>query len=191
MKKRVYFAFHYKDVEDFRANVVRNHNKLVGVEEAGYYDCSIWEEAKKTSDLALKRLINAELKGTSVTAVLIGSETWTRRWVRYEIMKNTFARENEIIGIHINGIKDKSGRTKPNGDNPFFYLGIFSSKDGQQVYPVEWNGTTWAPYVELDSFQIPKFWHCPRGKITQLSTFLPVYDWIAHKGYDNFPNWIQ
>ena len=59
MAKRVYFAFHYQDVIDFRANVVRKHNFLGGVQVAGYYDHSIWEDAKKTSPLALKRLINA------------------------------------------------------------------------------------------------------------------------------------
>src|SRR6266849_5161819 len=106
MAKRVYFAFHYQDVIDFRANVVRNHNFLGGVEAAGYYDHSIWEEAKKTSPLALKRLINSELQNTSVTAVLIGSETWARRWVRYEIMK-AIERSNRVLGIHINSIKGK------------------------------------------------------------------------------------
>ena len=190
MKKRVYFAFHYQDVKDFRANVVRNHNKLIGVDEAGYYDCSIWEEAKKTSDLALKRLINKELQGTSVTAVLIGSDTWSRPWVRYEILKS-IAKNNGVIGIHINGIKDKYEQTKSNGENPFSYLGIFSSNDGQQMYPVEWNGTKWMPYEELDSFQIPPYWRLNRGNVTQLSTFLSVYDWIAGKGHDNFSKWIQ
>src|SRR5438874_12467400 len=105
MAKRVYFAFHYQDVIDFRANVVRNHNFL-GVESAGYYDHSIWEEAKNTSPLALKRLINAELQNTSVTAVLIGSHTWARRWVRYEIMKS-IERGNSLLGVHINSIKGK------------------------------------------------------------------------------------
>ena len=47
MAKRVYFAFHYQDVIDFRANVVRKHNFTGGVETAGYYDHSIWETAKK------------------------------------------------------------------------------------------------------------------------------------------------
>jgi len=49
MAKRVYFAFHYQDVIDFRANVVRKHNFTGGVEAAGYYDHSIWEEAKNTN----------------------------------------------------------------------------------------------------------------------------------------------
>jgi hypothetical protein len=60
MAKHVYFAFHYQDVSDFRANVVREHNITGGVKSAGYYDHSIWEEGKKASPLAMKRLINAK-----------------------------------------------------------------------------------------------------------------------------------
>src|SRR5260370_8690032 len=87
MAKKVYFAFHYQDVIDFRANVVRKHNFAEGVESAGYYDHSIWETVKSTSPIALKKLINAELQNTSVTAILIGSETFSRRWFPYEIFK--------------------------------------------------------------------------------------------------------
>jgi hypothetical protein len=189
-KKRVYFAFHYQDVEDFRANVVRNSNVVEGVDGAGYYDCSIWEEAKRTSDLALKRLINKELQGTSVTVVLIGSDTWSRRWVRYEIMKS-IDKENKVIGIHINNIKDKNGKIKLKGTNPFDNLGIFKSEDERKIFPVEWNGKGWIPYEELDGFQIPPYWRLIRGSVTQLSQFLPTYDWINDDGYNDFSRWIQ
>src|SRR6266403_6374533 len=117
MAKKVYFAFHYQDVTDFRANVVRKHNFTEGVKAAGYYDYSIWEESKKKGDLALKRMINAELDCTSVTAVLIGSETYARRWVRYEIMKSV-QRGNRVLGIHINSIPGKDSQTKTLGANP-------------------------------------------------------------------------
>lgn len=83
MAKRVFFSFHYKDVEDFRANVVRNHWLTSDREICGDYDASIWEAAQKTGDVALKRLINAGLDTTSNTCVLIGSETYERPWVRY------------------------------------------------------------------------------------------------------------
>lgn len=43
--------------------MVRNH-KTTKHEGAGCFDASIWEDAKKESDLALKRLINSELKNT-------------------------------------------------------------------------------------------------------------------------------
>ena len=67
MAKRVFFSFHYQDVIDFRANVVRNHwLTKPDREAAGFFDASIWEDAKKTSSLALKRLINGELKNLSL-----------------------------------------------------------------------------------------------------------------------------
>lgn len=83
MAKRVFFSFHYQDVIDFRANTVRNHwLTKADREAAGFFDASIWETAKKTGDAALKRLINGALKNTSVTCVLIGSQTFNRRWSR-------------------------------------------------------------------------------------------------------------
>jgi len=82
MAKRVFFSFHYQDVIDFRANTVRNHwLTKKDREDAGFFDASIWESAKKKGDIALKRLINGALKNTSVTCVLIGSQTFNRRWV--------------------------------------------------------------------------------------------------------------
>jgi hypothetical protein len=112
----VFFSFHYQDVIDFRANVVRLH-KTTKDDNAGYFDASIWETAKKTGELALKRLINGELQNTSVTAVLIGSETYNRRWVRYEIMRSMF-KGNHILGININSITGKDQKTKALGPNP-------------------------------------------------------------------------
>ncbi|MEW6314470.1 MAG: hypothetical protein ACOY3V_01750 [Pseudomonadota bacterium] len=62
MAKRVFFSFHYMDVADFRANVVRNHWLMKADREIrGYYDASIWETAQKQGEAALKRLINAGL----------------------------------------------------------------------------------------------------------------------------------
>ncbi|MDD5672694.1 MAG: TIR domain-containing protein [Chitinivibrionales bacterium] len=190
MAKRVYFAFHYKDVIDFRANVVRKHNFLQGVEKAGYYDASIWEEAKKTSPLALKRLINKELENTTVTTVLIGTETCIRPWVRYEILKS-LERGNSVLGVHINSIPGKDQKTKANGPNPFDYIGLSVSEDGRTARPTEWNGTKWVYYSELDQFAIAEQPLDKRNKNWQLSYWFKTYDWIADKGYDNFTDWIK
>jgi len=107
MAKRVFFSFHYQDVIDFRVNIVRNHwITKSDRKEAGFFDASIWESAKRTSDLALKKLINKGLSNTSSTCVLIGTDTFQRRWVRYEILRSIFV-SNSICGVHINKIKDK------------------------------------------------------------------------------------
>lgn len=189
MAKRVYFAFHYQDVIDFRANVVRNHKLTVGVQAAGYYDHSMWEKTKNTNPLSLKRLINAELENTTATVVLIGTDTWARRWVRYEIMKSV-ERGNGLLGIHINGIKGKDQLTKPLGHNPFDNLGLEINVDGTRAKPTEWNGNQWVYYSDLDPFQIPLQPSANRGKHLTLAHWIPTNDWIAHNGFANFNTWI-
>jgi hypothetical protein len=191
MARRVYFAFHYKDVEEFRANVVRNHHVVEGTEKAGYFDASIWEEAKRTSPLALKRLINSELENTTATAVLIGTDTYARRWVRYEIFRSMF-RGNKLIGIQINSIKGKDGLTKALGPNPFEYLALQYNANGTAVTPKEWNGSGWVDSPDMESYNLTQQsgshnW----GKLVQLSTWYPVYDWVANDGYNNFDKWIK
>jgi hypothetical protein len=129
MAKRVFFSFHYKDVAELRANVVRNSwLTKPDRQAAGFFDASIWEEAKKQSDLALKRLINGGVDGTTNTCVLVGSETYARPWVRYEIFKSLL-RGNHLLAVHINSIKGKDQLTKSLGQNPFDYLGIRFSAD--------------------------------------------------------------
>ena len=190
MAKKVYFAFHYADVVDFRANVVRNHNFTKGVEGAGYYDNSIWEESKKKGDIALKRMINAELENTSVTAVLIGSQTYARRWVRYELMKSV-ERGNRLLGIHINSIKGKDEQTKPLGPDPLANLGLQIGADGKRGNPTEWDGQKWVFYSDLDPFDISEQSAVQRGKNLQLSHWLKTYDWVGNDGFNNFSSWIE
>jgi hypothetical protein len=122
MAKRVFFSFHYQDVIDFRANVVRQHwVTKPDRDAAGFFDASIWESAKRTGTIAVKRLVNSELDGTSVTCVLIGSETYARPWVRYEILKS-FRKGNSLLGVHVNTIKGRDQRVKTKGPNPLEYV---------------------------------------------------------------------
>ena len=190
MAKRVYFGFDYEDVSDFRANVVRKHNFTGGVEKAGYLDASIWEEAKKKDPTALKRLINAELENTSTTAILIGSGTWERRWVRYEIMKS-IERGNRVIGVHINGIRGKDGLTKSLGPNPFDYLALRISDDGTRAPPLEYKNGNWIEFNDLGSFLIKERPVSERGKALKLSHWLKTYDWAANDGFNSFTTWIS
>jgi len=191
MAKRVFFSFHYQDVIEFRANVVRNHwLTKPDRQSAGFFDSSIWEDAKKTSDLALKRLINTGLKNTSNTCVLIGSDTFNRRWVSYEIMKSLEV-GNHIFGVHINSIKGKNGKTKSKGNNPLFYLGISFSKDGKKINLHDFINDKWIKYPDLDGWDVKEVEKKHREKIHRLSDLYEIYDWIDDDGYNNFSNWVQ
>lgn len=189
MAKRVFFSFHYQDVIDFRANVVRNH-KLTKDDHAGYFDASIWEKAKKTSDLSVKRLINSEIQNTTVTCVLVGTHTFERRWVDYEIFKS-LEKGNKIIAIHINGIKDKNGQVKTNGSNPLYYLGYSFINNGTKVKLHNFIQSSWTEYTDLEGWSVNQVAATLRDKIFRLSDIYPIYDWVADYGYNNFERWID
>lgn len=192
MAKRVFFSFHYKDVVDFRANVVRNHWLTKPDREiCGYYDASIWEAAKKRGGIALKRLINRGLDQTSNTCVLIGSETYARPWVRYELLKS-FKRGNHILGVHINSIKCKNSRTKVLGPNPLDYVGVSFSDSGITATLLEYKNGKWVKYERIDgsaSYRV-KVAQKYRGNGYKLSEFFGAYDWVKNKGFNNFAKWV-
>jgi len=73
---------------------------------------------KKKGDEAIKAWIRDQLKGTSVTVVLIGTETSQRKYVQYEI-EQSWDKGNGLIGIYIHNMKDKDGHTETKGEDPF------------------------------------------------------------------------
>jgi hypothetical protein len=131
MARKVFFSFHYQR-DLWRVNVVRNSAMVEGVSGAGFHDQSLWEETKKRGDQAVRNLINTGLEGTSVTVVLIGAETASRRYVSYEIEKSV-ARGNGLLGVRINNIKDQNGRTDSPGAVPAELI-----KAGATVYTWEY-----------------------------------------------------
>jgi len=129
MARKVYFSFHY-ELDIWRTNVVRNHWVTQGYGETGVIDASLWEEVKKKGDAAIKRMINEGLEGTTVTVVLIGAETSERPWVKYEILQS-LRRNNAIVAVRINRIKNQDGLTCRKGRNPL--NDIIVTEAGRQV----------------------------------------------------------
>jgi len=188
MARRVFFSFHYeRDV--WRANVVRNSwVAKPDREEAGFIDASEFEALKRQGEEAIKRWINNQLEGTSVTVVLIGAETYTRDWVRYEIIKS-FDRGNGQLGIFINKIKDRNVYIDYKGRNPFEYLMLSIDNNGKSKF-YEWNGSQWEvfdKYPQCSKSFDKKYW----GKNYQFSNMYNLYDWIDNNGFDNLGDWIE
>jgi hypothetical protein len=193
MAKRVFFSFYYQDVIDFRANVVRQHwLTKPDRDSAGFFDASIWESAKRTGTVAVKRLINSGLDGTSVTCVLIGSETYARPWVRYEILKS-FRKGNSLLAVHINSIKGRDQTTKAQGPNPLQYVGVTFSDSGDTGTLWEKVNNQWNEYSEIDgsaSYRTGGVASKYRGKGFNLGNWYLTYDWIGDDGYNNFGAWV-
>ncbi len=116
MARSVFFSFHYqRDI--VRVNQIRNLPEIVDASAAGFKDSSLWEEAKKKSDDAVKKLIDDGLMGTSVTLVCIGNKTAGRKFINYEIQKS-IDRGNGILGVQIHHLKNFDGDTDPEGVTP-------------------------------------------------------------------------
>jgi len=108
MARRVFFSFKYEDVS--RAMVVRNSWVTQGREAAGFIDAAAFEALKKRGDSAIKAWVDNQLNGTSVTAVLVGEETCSSRWVKYEIQKSEELGHG-LLGVDVSKIKDLNGQT--------------------------------------------------------------------------------
>lgn len=108
MARKVFFSFKYEDVS--RAMVVRNSWVTQGKEDAGFIDAAEFEKIKKQGDNAIKKWIDNQLEGTSVTVILVGEKTCNSRWVNYEIEKS-IEKGNGLLGIDISKIKGFDGKT--------------------------------------------------------------------------------
>lgn len=128
MARKVFFSFHYE--EDInRSMVVRNNGTTKDF--VGFIDKAEFESVKKQGNQAIYNWIDNQLKGTSVTVVLIGEETLNRPFVQYEIQKS-IEKGNAIIGVFIHNIKDMNTRMKSEKGNAHTIIGY--RLDGKSVY---------------------------------------------------------
>lgn len=168
MARHIFFSFHF-DRDHWRVNQVRNSWIVRGEREAQpFLDSAGWEAVKRQGDNTIKKWIDDNLSGKSVTVVLIGAQTYTRPWVKYE-MDESQRRGKGLLGIYINALKDQNQRTDPRGPNPFD-LWTFEEKN------------PWAnPFLGAGLGPV-------RMRYSQRYT---VYDWIAHGGRANINSWIE
>ena len=200
MARSIFFSFHYDDVSSFRANVVRNSWVTMN-RSANFIDKSVWEDAERKGAAILKRLIETWLKGTSVTVVLVGSETHSRRWVKYEIIKS-FVEGKGILPIYINRIPSRNEGINVKGVNPLQRLAVDVSTDCRTLTFYELVNGRWQLFNDLsqdnnrttNSFYFEDGWfnQYKGGKSYTFSDlFGDGYDWVLDDGYYNFASWIE
>ena len=192
MARRVFFSFHYeKDI--WRAFIVRNSWVTKGnFESAGFIDAVEFEKIKRQVDESIKRWINEQLEGTSVTVVLIGTETYLRDWVRYEIVKS-FDRGNALLGVYIHNIKNQFEMTDIKGPNPFEYVGVFIDKNGNGTYR-ERNDNKWTKFSLYPKcgLKFPEKYRTNEDYQFNSKAFnIKLYDWKNDDGYNNLGDWIE
>lgn len=109
----VFYSFHY-DRDVHRVQLIENMGALEGQTILNHQD---WEQIKRGGDPAIKNWIDKEMKYKTAVIVLIGKETASREWVRYEIEK-AWDDKRSLLGIRIHGLSSM-GTVDSAGANPF------------------------------------------------------------------------
>jgi MTH538 TIR-like domain (DUF1863) len=203
-KRKVYFAFRFADV--MRVNNVRQSGKIGMDEESNprdFYDRSQWEQKSITEPESLKRLMREKVQHSSVVCVLVGTDTWKGRWVKYEIARAVID-EKGLLSVGINGLPHVGTRQpdKP-GINPLAIMGIYDGNNGRSYLaerrwvPTSANpsqyGWQWFRYDDFtDSVSFPPYLSAkPSSQVTALSEGTRHYDYMADRGVVALGSWVD
>ncbi|HTT99192.1 MAG TPA: TIR domain-containing protein [Rhizomicrobium sp.] len=203
IKRKVYFAFHYDDI--MRVNNVRNAWKIDHPNSQllrSFYDSSLWESRKSEGDDAVKRLIREGVQNTSAVCVLVGTETWSRRWVKYEIARAVIDGRG-LLSVHINGLSHHQRRSSDQlGFNPLQLLGIYTPSIGRHLlyekrfvvknYLTGQGEWEWQPYQDhVVAVSLPRYLSASHGYVVPLSHGAREYDFVAGVGHSNLGTWVD
>jgi hypothetical protein len=124
-KRQVFYSFHY-DNDVFRVHQIRN---IGAIEENKPVSANNWEDVKRNGEASIKKWIDDNMNYRSCVIVLIGEETASRKWVKYEIEK-AWNDGKGLFGIYIHNLKDPRTGVCRQGLNPFDQ---FTFKDGTKL----------------------------------------------------------
>ncbi|MEC9039441.1 MAG: TIR domain-containing protein [Pseudomonadota bacterium] len=191
MARRTFFSFHYQE-DVWRAWNVRNCWVVNGDQESvGFFDGSVFEASKKEGDDALKTFLRNGLKKTSVTCVLSGQYTASRRWVRYEIVRSVL-KGNGLLTVDIHGVKNNAKELGVKGKNPLAEVGVYLSNG--KIYFAELKDGKWVKYSDY-TLAIPAsdlWFEAPTSNtVVKLSKYCIRYDFAAQNGGENIADWIE
>jgi len=117
MARTVFFSFHYeRDVH--RVQLVKNLNALEG---QPLLNSQAWEKVRSGGTAGIVKWIDEQMAYKRAVIVLIGKETASRPWVKYEIEKAWAARK-PLLGIRIHGLSSM-GNVDSAGGDPFTIAG--------------------------------------------------------------------
>ena len=127
-KRKVFFSFHYEE-DAWRTQQVRN---IGAIEGNRLVSPNKWEDIKRQGDDAIERWIDEQLEQHSCLAVLIGKDTYKRRWVRYEA-KRAWEMGKGVLGIRIHALKNQHGQQSHPGRNPLDYITVNGRELGEMA----------------------------------------------------------
>lgn len=142
-KRQVFYSFHF-DNDVMRVQQIRN---IGAIEDNKPVSPNEWEEVKRKGDTGIKKWIDDNMNYRSCVVVLVGSETASRRWVKYEIEK-AWNDGKGLLGIYIHNINCPRNGKCYKGSNPFDQ---FKFNDGSKLSSKIncYNPNSIDPYIDI------------------------------------------
>jgi hypothetical protein len=200
-ERRAFFSFHFDDVR--RSVIVRNAWRFTDPENNSFVDSSIWEESEAKDPETVKQLIRDGVFSTSVACVLVGTGSWLRRWVRYEIAR-AIIDERGLLAVHLNSIRDPHTRTTlPLGPNPLGFIAVgkmqFNVWEPAEYYLFERNLNLytgqfeWVRYEDYTrEVKLPRWLADPDpGFVMPLAPYAGEYDYMMQQGHKSIGTWLD
>lgn len=142
--KRVFYSFHF-DNDVMRVQLIRNIGSL---EENKPVNPNEWEKVRARGNAAIEQWIQDNMSHRQCVVVLIGSETYKRPWVQYEIEK-AWRDKRGVVGVYIHNLKCARNGTCNQGLNPFDYLTIPGSTAKMSTVVKCYNPSSLNAYGEI------------------------------------------
>ncbi|WP_128931677.1 TIR domain-containing protein [Bradyrhizobium zhanjiangense] len=180
VKRKGSFSFDYADI--MRVNNVRNAWKI---------NCPGREDKRQFYD----RRAHA-----SVVCVLVGTYTWSRPWVRYEIARPIIDKKG-LLAFHINGLAHHTRRlADAHAGLRGHWLpearSLLPLRKGAAEGGAVWSDDLGEAVEKYNKFTLPvplpKYMQAlSEGWVQPLSGVTPIYDYVGHEGHKNIGKWID
>lgn len=122
MSRSSFVSFHYQR-DHWRVQQVL---RMGALDEQTELPAQEWEQVKRRGDKAVEDWIDKQMNYKQAVIVMIGAETASRKFVRYEI-RRAWSIKKPLLGVCIHGLKDSFGSTDRPGPNPFAQFGFSDS----------------------------------------------------------------
>jgi len=136
-ERRCYISFDAAH-DLWRVQQVRNMGRI---EAQPLLDRGAWDAVLRRGEEAVAAWVDDNMRGKECLVVLVGAQTASRKWVRYEI-ERAWRAGLGILAIHIHNLKDRNGRRAEKGADPFDGLLVEGRAVEGRVYDPPFSDST-------------------------------------------------
>ena len=121
--RKIFPSFDWND--KWMVNQILNLPSIIGREDMHFVSGVPAEEVQKT-DAAISKWIRDSMEGCSCYVLFVGEETYTSKWVKYE-MELARDRRLGMLMVFLDDMKNRDGRLCKKGWDPYEAHGMYAA----------------------------------------------------------------